>query len=90
VRFRNYINHYPSGKGLANNESCSFFVGENMKEKNTLNLCFKYNQSCKKCPRNNKCNKEIEREDEYGRETNLKTRKVRPESYKRNEPKRSV
>ena len=40
-----------------------FFVGEIMKEKNILNLCFKYNQSCKKCPRNSKCNKELEKEE---------------------------
>lgn len=31
--------------------------------KNTLKLCFKYNQSCKKCPRNAKCQRELEKED---------------------------
>lgn len=34
-----------------------------MKEKNILDLCFKYNQSCKKCPRYNKCQKELEKEE---------------------------
>lgn len=45
-----------------------FFLGEIMKEKNILNLCFKYNSSCKKCPRNAKCQKELEIEQHNKKE----------------------
>ncbi|MEI3530670.1 MAG: hypothetical protein V8Q75_06415 [Bacilli bacterium] len=34
------------------------------KEKDYIKLCFKYNQNCKRCPRNNKCLKELEKEDQ--------------------------
>lgn len=33
-----------------------------MKEKNTLWLCMRYSGSCKLCPRNKKCEEEIEKE----------------------------
>ena len=33
-----------------------------MKEKNTLGLCIRYSQSCKLCPRCDKCNEEIIKE----------------------------
>ena len=33
-----------------------------MKEKNTLWLCMRYSGSCKLCPRNKKCDEEIEKE----------------------------
>lgn len=62
-----------------------FLVGENMKEKNILNLCFKYNQSCKQCPRNAKCQRELERGEEHVRKINTKTRKVRAKPYQRHE-----
>ena len=33
-----------------------------MKEKNILALCMRYSESCKLCPRNKKCEKELSRE----------------------------
>jgi hypothetical protein len=33
-----------------------------MKEKNTMWLCMRYSGSCKLCPRNKKCDEEIEKE----------------------------
>lgn len=38
-----------------------------MKEKNTLWLCMRYSGSCKLCPRNKKCDEEIEKERLGGR-----------------------
>lgn len=32
------------------------------KEKNTMNLCFRYATNCKYCPRNMKCDEEYEKE----------------------------
>lgn len=33
-----------------------------MKKKNYLGLCMRYSESCKLCPRNKKCEKELEKE----------------------------
>ncbi len=33
-----------------------------MREKNTMWLCMRYSGSCKLCPRNKKCDEEIEKE----------------------------
>ena len=33
-----------------------------MEEKNTLRLCMRYGGSCRLCPRNKKCDEEIEKE----------------------------
>ena len=47
-----------------------------MKEKNTLGLCIRYSQSCKLCPRCDKCDEEIVKEKrmlsevKYGKGTN--------------------
>lgn len=44
-----------------------------MKEKNYIGLCMRYSESCKRCPRNNKCSEELLKES--NKKANEETKK---------------
>lgn len=52
-----------------------------MEEKNIMRLCMRYSESCNSCPRNKKCDEELEKEkrggsrDEKQRRTNKNNKK---------------